>query len=182
MADTILAVHSAGPQGPGEGSDPLVRRLREELGPEYEVRFPKMPGTEEPRYEPWRDRLSSEIAKQKDSLILLGHSLGGSVALKYLSEKRMEDPIAGLVSLATPFWGTSDWEREWVLPEGWPAEGSQLPPTFLFHSRDDEEIPVAHLDLYTRRLPEAKARTLDGSGHLFDKGDLSEIVAAVRSL
>ncbi len=176
-------MHSAGPQEPGQGSEPLAGRLRAELGAAYEFRFPVMPGTEdEPHYEPWRDRLGAELDALQGKVILFGHSLGASVALKYVAQEGLNEPIAGLVSVAAPFWGTADWEREWALPEGWPAQGAILPPTFLFQSRDDEEIPFSSLERYASRLPEATVRPLDGNGHLFDRGDLSEIVAAVRSL
>jgi uncharacterized protein len=182
MPKAVLLAHSAGPQGPGEGSDPFVRRLREELGDGYEVRFPKMPGVGEPHYAPWRDRLSAELAELEGPVIVVGHSLGASVALKCISEGVPVDRVAGLVLAETPYWGASGWEREWALPEDWPTEETRLPPTFLFHSRDDEEIPFAHLDLYAKRLPDAEVRALDGTGHLLDRGDLSELVAVIRSL
>jgi serine hydrolase len=179
----VLFVHSSGPQGPGEGSDPLVRRLRDELGGDFEVLFPLMPDTEtDPHYEAWRDRLAAELDQLEGKVIVFGHSVGGSVALKYCAERGFDERVAGLVSVATPYWGTSGWEEEWALPEGWPADGPELPPTILFHSRDDEEIPFAHLDLYAKRLPEARTQLLEGNGHLYDRGDLSEIVGAVRSL
>ena len=178
----VLFAHSSGPQGPGEGSDPLVRRLREELGDAYEVRFPKMPGVDEPHYGPWRDRLLAELAAMSDPVIVVGHSLGASVVLQCVAQGLFDDSVSGLVLAATPYWGTSDWEREWALPEGWPTEETRLPPTFLFHSRDDEEVPFAHLDLYAKRLPDAEVRALDGNGHLLDRGDLSELVGAIRSL
>jgi predicted alpha/beta hydrolase family esterase len=182
MTGSVLVVHSAGPQGPGQGSEPLVRRLREELGGKFEVLFPAMPGTEEePHYESWRDRLSAELDALEGKLIIFGHSLGGSVALKYCAEVGFEEKVAGVVSAATPYWGTSDWEEEWALPVGWPAEGPQLPPTVLFHSLDDDELPFSTLERYAERLPDAAIRPLDGCGHLYDRGDLSEIVAAVRS-
>ena len=57
-----------------------------------------------------------------------------------------------------------------------------LPRTFLFHSRDDEEIPFAHLEIYAKRLPGAEVHPLDGTGHLLDRGDLSEIVETIRGL
>ena len=183
MTGTVLVLHSAGPQGPGEGSEPLVLRLREELGGEFEVLFPVMPGTaEEPHYEPWRDRLASELEPLQGRVIVFGHSLGGSVALKYCAEAGFAEKVVGLVTAAAPYWGTSDWEEEWALPEGWPAEGPRLPPAILFHSRDDEEIPFSSLERYAERLPDATIRPLDGNGHLYDRGDLSEIVAATRSL
>ncbi len=52
----------------------------------------------------------------------------------------------------------------------------------LFHSRDDEVIPFRSLERYAERFPDARIRPLDGYGHLYDEGDLSGIVAAVRSL
>jgi serine hydrolase len=183
VATAVLLLHSSGPQGPGEGSEPLANRLREELGSAYEVHFPVMPGTEDdPHYEPWRERMEAELASLEGRVIIFGHSLGGSVALKYLAEEGFDERVAGLVIAEAPFWGTTGWEREWALPEGWQAEADDLPPVFLFHSRDDEEIPLASLDRFAERLPSATARTLDGTGHLLDRGDISEIVAAIRSL
>jgi predicted alpha/beta hydrolase family esterase len=175
-------MHSSGPQGPGEGSEPLATRLREELGPDYEVLFPVLPDTEsDPHYEPWRDRLATELEALEGEVIVFGHSLGGSVALKFCAERGFDERVAGLVSAATPYWGSSGWEQEWALPERWPGEGPPLPPTVLFHSRDDEVIPFDHLDRYAKRLTGATIRPLEGYGHLYERGDLSPILEAVRS-
>jgi predicted alpha/beta hydrolase family esterase len=182
MAQRILVVHSAGPQGPGEGSSPFVDRLVGELGAGYEVLFPILPDPDEPRYEPWSMALAEILAETGKPLIVVGHSLGGSVILKHLAESDPEEGIAGLVLVATPYWGESDWEAEWALPEGWPDPETELPPIFLFHSRDDEEIPFEHLERYARRLPAATANPLDGNGHLFDRGELGEIAATIRGL
>ncbi len=62
------------------------------------------------------------------------------------------------------------------------APSPPLPPTFLFHSRDDEVIPFAHLDRCAKRLPAAEVHPLDDYGHLYERGDLSPILDAVRSL
>jgi serine hydrolase len=181
---SVLMLHSSGPQGPGEGSSMLADRLRAELGPGYEFHFPLMPDTAtDPHYEAWRDRMVDELNGLEGKVIVFGHSVGGSVALKYCAERGFDERVAGLVLAATPIWGTEEeWEREWALPGSWPAEGPPLPPTTLFHSRDDEVIPFAHLELYEKRLPEAEIHPLDGYGHLYDRGDLSPIVEAIRSL
>jgi predicted alpha/beta hydrolase family esterase len=178
----LLLVHSSGPQGPGEGSDPFAARLREELGAGYEVLFPVMPGPGDLHYRPWSERLGELLAESDEPLVVVGHSLGGSVVLKHVAESDRSEPIRGLVLVATPFWGESDWEAEWALPPDWPDADAELPPTFLFHSRDDEEIPFDSLERYAQRLPGAAARPLEGNGHLFDRGDLSEIVEAIRGL
>lgn len=159
-----------------------MTRLRKELGTGHEVHFPIMPSPEDPHYEAWSGRLDQVLSELNEPPIVVGHSLGGSVVLKHLAETEPRAPIAGLVLVATPFWGKSDWEAEWALPQDWPDAGTALPRTFLFHSRDDEEIPFGHLELYAKRLPNAEVRPLDGNGHLFDRGDLSEIVEAIRAL
>ena len=140
MRSTALFVHSSGPQGPREGSAPFAARLREELGSAYEIQFPIMPAPEDPHFEPWSERLGEILAGIDQPVVVVGHSLGGSVALKHLSEADRRQPIAGLLLVAAPFWGEEDWAVEWALPEGWPGASAALPPTFLFHSRDDEEI------------------------------------------
>jgi predicted alpha/beta hydrolase family esterase len=178
----VLLAHSAGPQGRGEGSSQFAERLREGLGPRYELNFPLLPDPEDPHYEPWSRALGELIAGTDEPPIVVGHSLGGSVILKLLAESDRPVAIDGLVLVATPFWGQSDWEAEWALPKGWPDESTELPRTFLFHSRDDEEIPVTHLERYAERLPQANAVPLDGNGHLFDRGDLTEILEAIRAL
>jgi serine hydrolase len=182
MAQAVLVAHSAGPQGPGEGTSPFVGRLREGLGPAYDVHFPIMPDPEKPHYAPWSKRLGQVIGDLTEQVVVVGHSLGGSVVLKHLAETGPGKDIAGLVLVAVPFWGKRDWEAEWALPEGWPAPSTKLPPTVLFHSRDDEEAPFDHLERYAERLPDATARPLDGNGHLFDRGDLTEVLDAVRRL
>jgi predicted alpha/beta hydrolase family esterase len=182
MPSAVLLVHSSGPQGPGEGSGPFGARLRKELGSGYEVRFPMMPAPDDPHYAPWSERLGQILSEIDTPIVVVGHSLGGSVVLKHLSETKGREPIRGLVLAATPFWGESGWEAEWALPQDWPNAETPLPPIFLFHSRDDEEIPFAHLELYAKRLPDAEVHPLDGNGHLFDRGDLSEIVETIRGL
>ena len=159
-----------------------MRRLREELGSGYEVFFPIMPSPDDPHYEAWNQQLGQVLSDLDERPIVVGHSLGGSVVLKHLSETDGREPIPGLVLVATPFWGESEWEAEWALPQDWPNAETPLPPIFLFHSRDDEEIPFAHLELYAKRLPDAEVHPLDGNGHLFDRGDLSEIVETIRGL
>jgi len=182
MQPTVLFVHSSGPQGPGEGSEPFAARLRDELGPAYEVVFPLMPSPDDPHYEPWSERLSEVLSELDEPPIVVAHSLGASVFLKHLAETGPNESVMGLVLVATPFWGESGWEAEWALPRDWPDGSTELPSTLLFHSRDDEEIPSDHLDLYAKRLPGVEARLLDGNGHLFDRGDLSPIGEAVRGL
>jgi hypothetical protein len=44
--------------------------------------------------------------------ILIGHSLGGSFLLKYVSEEKIGKTIAGIFLIATPYWGGAGWQYE----------------------------------------------------------------------
>ena len=54
-------------------------------------------------------------------------------------------------------------------------------PTFLYHSRDDPEIPLSHLRRYEEHLPNATSRVIQGSQHSFTEG-LPELVTDVRAV
>ena len=178
----ILFIHCAGPQGYHEGSNFLVRYLREKLGEDYDVVFPEMPDNEDPHYKKWKGRIKKELNAVDDDLILVGHSLGGSVILKYLSEENIRKPIAGLFLIGAVYWGKEDWEvEEFMLPENYFTRLTDIRNIFLYHSKDDEVVPVTHLRYYANELPNAKIREFEHSGHLFGRG-LPELVEDIKSL
>jgi uncharacterized protein len=89
MKEEILFIHSAGPQGYHEGSNYLVSYLQNHLEPSYEIVLPEMPDPENPHYKEWKRTLNGVFDSVNDDLILIGHSLGASVLLKYLSEEKV---------------------------------------------------------------------------------------------
>ena len=71
-----------------------------------------------------------------------------------------------------------------MLPPNFVSHTKLLPeglPVFLYHSRDDEWVPYAHLALYAEKLPQATIHEFDGRGHQFD-GDLSEVARDIKEL
>jgi uncharacterized protein len=176
----VLFVHGAGGEA-FEEDEALVRSLREALGPDFGVVYPEMPDADDPEFGKWSARISHELSALDGRVILVGHSLGASILLKYLSEERMEKPISGMFLIATPYWGTADWEAEFKLREDFPAALPEDVPIFLYHSRDDEVVPFAHLALYASELPQAIVRKVDGRGHQFGD-DLSEVAEDIARL
>ncbi len=108
----------------------------------------------------------------------MGHSFGASVLLKYLAEASSRPAIAGLFLIATPYWGPSF--PEFALPPDFGARLAEVSPLYLYHSRDDPEVPFEHLERYARALPQATIRPLDGRGHEFDQPQFHELVADIR--
>jgi predicted alpha/beta hydrolase family esterase len=173
-------------QGAGEGAyaedEKLALSLQAALGTEYQVLYPQMPNEEDPEDKAWIAQISKELAPIADDVILVGHSAGGAVLLKYLLQEVVNQPIASVFLISIPFWGPED-EKDgiYTLREGFASDLPKGVPIFLYHSRDDEWVPFAHLAMYAERIPQATIREYDGRGHQFNT-DLSEVAGDIKGL
>ena len=180
MKRQLLFVHGGG-EGAYEEGRKMAASLGDALGG-YQAQCPKMPDEDSPQYGAWRDRIASELAELDGEGTLVGHSLGASILLKYISEERTATPIAGAFLVAAPYWGVEDWEvGEYALQEDFASQLLHGLTVFLYHSRDDETVPFAHLALYAEKLPRATVKEFDGRGHQFDD-DLSEVARDIGRL
>ena len=168
MGSVVLFVHGAG-EGAYEEDGLLVASLRDALGPSYDVRYPRMPLEDSAQYFDWTARIASALPPRGSEVVLVGHSVGGSVLLRYLCEGSVAASVTGLFVIAAPFWGADDfWEwDEARLPEDAAEKLAGVPRIFMYHSHDDEVVPFSHLALYAARLPQATIRPGDFGGHQF---------------
>lgn len=180
MKRQVLFIHSAGAQGLHQGSSDLVAYLQDALGDEYQLIHPKMPDPENPAYTLWKDQLEHEFDGLEGEVLLIGHSLGGSVLLKYLSEEDCQVFISGLFMIAAPHWGEDeDWlNEEYTLPDV-ASNFPQISQMFFYHSRNDDIVPYAHLGYYMDRFTKAIGRTQGGVEHFFSNG-LPELVDDIK--
>jgi predicted alpha/beta hydrolase family esterase len=178
----VLFIHGGG-EGAYQEDRKLAASLQDALGAAYDVQCPKMPDEDRPVYEAWKERIAKELDTLEGEVILVGHSLGGSILLKHLSEEELlETLVMGLFLVATPYWGVEDWEvGEYALREDFASKIPKEMTVFLYHSRDDEVVPFEHAALYAEELPRATVRELDGRGHQFDD-DLSEVARDIGRL
>ena len=102
------------------------------------------------------------------------------MVLKYLAETVRRPALAGLFLVATPFWGPDF--PEFALPPDFGARLRDLSPIYLYHSRDDAEVPFEHLERLGRALPHAARRVLDDRGHGFDQAQFPELAADIRGV
>lgn len=179
MVKQVLFVQGGG-EGAHEADAKLAAHLQSELGPDYHVHFPMMPNEASPDYAAWSRHLSEVLAALGSDAILVGHSLGASMLIKILVEKESRHGVGGVFLIAAPYWGDQGWaSEEDELPKD---AGTRLSlPLFLYHSRDDEVVPYAHVELYLKAFPHAQLRPLSGRNHQLDD-DLSEVAADIRSL
>lgn len=178
----LFFLHSAGPQGPHEGSGEFLAGLRKALRGMYAIRAPRMPRPDNPDYGPWKDKVGKELAKLRDGDVLVGHSLGGSVLLKYLSEEDCCLRFSALFLVATPFWGLPGWEYEgFMLRRGFAKHLPEIGRISIYHAKDDAVVARSHALRYRRSIPGAALREVGGMGHAFDGGECGELVEDLRA-
>lgn len=178
----ILFLPCAGPQGEGEGSDFLMTFLKRNLHPDVHVMKPDMPDPENPHYKPWKRTFERELRDYgNEQLFVVGHSLGASVVLKYLSERPPVKSIAGLFLVSPVFWGLDGWEvDEYAFVPNFQEYLRYIPAIYLYHSKDDAVVPVSHVRQFAIAFPCAIVREFDHDGHLYMNG-IPQLVTDIKA-
>jgi len=181
MAKTGVLFIQGGGKGAHSEDAPLADSLKRALGRNYDVRFPRMPDEADPKVEAWKQKISSELSRIPGRGILVAHSVGGSILLRYLAEENVEKPIAGVFLLAAPSWDEDRWNFDDLkLPRDVAGKLASIPRLFFYHCRDDAVVPFAHLALHGARVPRAVTRAVDKGGHQFGN-DLASVATDIRA-
>jgi predicted alpha/beta hydrolase family esterase len=148
----LLFVQGGGQGVHAEWDSKLVDSLRRELGPEYEIHYPRMPNEADPKYASWQKALARELEKLQDGAILVAHSVGGTILLKVLTELRPVRKLGALFFLSTPFVGDGGWSGDDLR---FPADlATQLPrgvPIHFYQGLEDQNhAAVARRAVRTR--------------------------------
>jgi len=142
--------------------------LQDRLGHEYLVYTPQMPNKTNAQYDEWKIWFEKIATQLDDDFILIGHSLGGIFVVKYLSENVLSKKIKKLFLISAPF-NSEDLGKEGLLSFERKADlknlSKQVSDIFVYHSKDDPEVPFSHLERYSKDLPGANIRALDTEGH-----------------
>lgn len=183
MRKQILFAHSGGTQnGPGMGSYDFVKWLRESLGDQYEISYPIIEDPEAPTFEMWETMLDQQLVQKNHPVMLIGHSLGGSMLLKYLSEQESDFNITGLFLVATPYWGKGGWNvDDFKLKKDSSKHLPSLSELHFFHCSNDPIVPFEHLNSYKQDFPNAMVHELQCNSHVFADG-LPELVEIIKNL
>ncbi|MET3668015.1 alpha/beta fold hydrolase [Caulobacter sp. 1776] len=182
MATQVLFLQGAGEGTYDDWDSKLVDSLRRELGPGYEVRYPRLPDEGDPDFGRWVASFHQALAKLDDGAVLVGHSFGATVIALGLAMTPPARRLAGVFLIAPPFFGEGGWDSEEMATGS--DLGARLPPETpvrLYQGDQDTDVPPAHLGLYAKAIPRAVARTLPGRDHQLND-DLSEVAADIRGL
>jgi predicted alpha/beta hydrolase family esterase len=181
MKNKILFIQGGG-NGGYEVDAKLADSLQAALGDDDEVIYPRLVSDEKAPDFGWPQQIGKEIKTIKGDVLLVAHSFGASMVLKYLSENEVRKKINGIFLIATPFWsGDEKWKQGLKLQKDFAGRLPKDVPIFFYHCRDDEEAPFEHLAIYKQKLPRATAREIQSGGHQLGN-DLTLIANDIKEL
>lgn len=165
MKKQVLFLQGGGDDG-YEADKDMVSRLQQELGKDYQMIYPLLKVDEAASDFGWLKQIGAELEKLGDDAVLVAHSLGASLLLKYLAEKPVSKRAAGIFLLSTPFWSSKkDWVQGLTLPPDFEKKLPKNTQMFFYQCRDDEETSFDHMAHYRDKLPEATFREIEIGGH-----------------
>jgi len=152
-----------------------------------EVFYPKMPNTQNSKYEEWKIWFERHFEVLHDELILMGWSQGGLFLLKYLSENKMPVQIKTLFLVAPVFVALVD---EKTQEDGGDFNfdtsqvgkvGNQVSDIQIFHSKDDFVVPYEHSVKLQAALPKATLHTFEDRNHFLQE-EFPEIIDLLKQV
>lgn len=156
--------------------------LAEELKNDFEIIRPQMPSPRNAKYQEWKIWFEKFFPILRDSIILIGHSLGGMFLAKYLSENNFPVKINQLYLVAAPFDGNRDKYSltDFKLSVSLKNIEKQISKIFLYHSKDDPVVPFSDLEKYASELPSAKKIIFKDRDH-FSQEEFPELVERIKN-
>jgi len=156
--------------------------ITSDLGDNYDVFLPSMPNSNNAQYNEWKIWFEKVMAAMPQKLILVGHSMGGIFLAKYLSENTINNEITALLLVAAPYTSTPEENlASFELGNNFSSLNSASENIVLYHSQDDEVVPIADLYEYQQQLPNAEAVTFNDRGHFLQE-HFPELVEKIKHL
>lgn len=154
--------------------------LRQKLGSDYEVILPIMPNKTNARFEEWKIWFEKIIPFLNEEIILIGHSLGASFLVKYLSENNLPKKLKAVFLVSGVF--DTDTEgytlHSFSLPEKLDLQTENI---YLYHSKDDPVVPFSALENFAQIFPKAHTRIFEDRKHI-NQEEFPELVQDIQNL
>jgi pimeloyl-ACP methyl ester carboxylesterase len=179
VSTPILFIHGGGDEA-YDYDRKIADRLQQALGPGYLLTSPHIRALETLDWPKVDAQLGNALDQLPAGAVVVAHSVGAAAVLKLLSAGR--DPrLKHLFLLAPPYNGADgEWgDDDFAFPADFARRLPRGLPITLWHSRDDEIIPVASAERYRQKLTQAQIILLDGYGHQFT-GSLAFVADAIR--
>lgn len=157
--------------------------LKKKLGGVFDIIKPRMPLSDNAKYEEWKIYFEKFFPYLQNNIILIGNSLGGIFLAKYLSENKFPKKILSTYLICPPYDNSLPGED---LVGGFKL-GSDLSlleknskNLYLMFSADDETVPLAHAEKYNKKLKKAKIIIYESKNGHFKISEFPEIVKMIK--
>ena len=154
-----------------------------ELGKKFQIIRPRMPLSENAKYEDWKIHFDLHLPYLRHNIVLIGWSLGGIFLAKYLSENKFPKKIAAVFLISPPFDNTL--KEELVGGFKLKRDLSKLDKipnlTFMF-SKDDKVVPISHMRKYRAKLSNVKFVVYKSKNGHFLVAKFPEITQIIKKL
>lgn len=134
----------------------------------HDVLIANLPNPEAPDRDEWNNALLEQVGAVDDETVIVGHSLGGAAALRFLEAAEAFSTPHALVLISTPWMIESDRFRGFFMTEldyevlMWKAS-----KIAVIHAKDDPVIPFDHAEKYAKVL-HGRLVAADTGGHFDD--------------
>ena len=152
MTNQVLFIQGGGEGTHDEWDNTILESLVRELGPDYAVRYPRMPHEADPKYATWKATLKRQFAGLDDGAILIADSIGGTILIRALADDPPRWTFGGIFLIAAPFVGDGGWHSEDIEP--FSDLGAKLPeqtPIYLYPRKQGRRRPRSNTCSSTQR-------------------------------
>lgn len=158
--------------------------LEKSLGKKFEVIVPRMPLQDYAKYRDWAILFKRYLPLLKGKFILIGSSLGGVFLAKYLSENTLAQKALSVYLVCPPYDNTLGGE-DLVGGFNLKADLSLLEKNcqnlYLFFSKDDDVVPIAHAEKYRKKLKNARILVYKNKHGHFNVSRFPEIIKLIKA-
>ncbi len=163
--------------------------LDKKLGRKFEIIRPRMPLSDNAKYEEWKIHFERFFPYLRNNIILIGSSLGGMFLAKYLSEKKFPKKISAVFLVCPPFDDTVTGEpgeslatARFKLKPNLSLLEKNAKKLILMFSADDPVVPISHAEKYRKKLKNAKIVIYKSKNGHFLISRFPEIIRMIKNL
>jgi uncharacterized protein len=165
--DTVVLFHGYA-ENPTKVWFPWLHSQLEELG--IRIWSPILPDPLTPNFQKWFKAVKAGAEKWSPSTVVIGHSIGGVLALRAL-ELCAEKPIRAMITVGSPFTATVSVQAYidfFDRPIDWDKLRRSAGKFVTIHSKNDPLVPYDHAYRYKEALGSKLVMT-EKDGHFIGK-------------
>lgn len=146
----------------------------------HESHVLQMPNALNADYTAWSIWFEKMIPFMRNDVILVGHSLGGGFLLRYLTENKLPLTVKQLHLVAPCIddfdcLGVGGFK---IIVTTWSHFASTINSVHLWHSSDDDMVPIHHSERFVGKYPTAIPHYFTNRGHFLEP-EFPELLAEI---